>query len=309
MKRLLFFSLTALIGFSSCDKIDDPYPTGIVTDLDTTLYPGAWSDYQANEWPVFAPNGNTLRNILIEDYTGHKCIYCPPAADTADLLHDTYPNRVYVAAIHSGPDGIGSFQSTSAEWPINWTNPDGLAIGTHFGTMPGSAFIGNPRGSVSRIVSGGQHTLSPTNWRSAVVSALPQPLKVNIQSHANYYPSTRGVFLHTEIDVLDAQLTNENIENLYTVVYLIEDSLVAKQKMPDNSTNETYVHRDVMHGCVNSNWNGMKLTEDNLVDGKYYFNYSYALPPQYNHENVHLLIYVRDAVTEEIYHVIKQQLE
>lgn len=64
-----------------------------------------------------------------------------------------------------------------------------------------------------------------------------------------------------------------------------------------------------MHDCINSNWNGLKLTEDNVIDGKYYFNYSYALPPQYNHENVHLLIYVRDAVTEEIYHVIKQQLE
>lgn len=218
--------MIAAIGFSSCDKIDNPYPVGNVTELDTTLYPGVWSDYQANEWPVFTPNGNAQRNILIEDFTGHKCIYCPPAADTADLLHDDYPGRVYVAAIHSGPDGIGSFQSTSAEWPIDWTNPDGLAIGTHFGTMPGSAFIGNPRGSVSRIETGSQHTLSPTNWRSAVVSALPQPLKVNIQSSANYYPSTRGLFLHTEIDVLDAGITND----LYTVVYLIEDSLVAKQK-------------------------------------------------------------------------------
>ncbi len=305
MKRILFFSLIALIGFSSCDKIDNPYPVGIVTDLDTTLYPGVWSDYQANEWPVFSVNANAQRNILIEDFTGHKCTYCPPAADTADLLHDNYPGRVYVAAIHSGPTGMGGFQSPDAEYPIDWTNPDGLDIGIHFGNMPGSDFSGNPRGTVSRLLSGDQHTLHPVDWRSAVVSALPQPLKVNIQSHANYYPSTRGVFLHTEIDLLDASITND----LYTVVYLIEDSLVAKQKMPDSNPNYNYVHRDVMHDCVNSGWKGMKLTDEQLIDGKYYFNYSYALPSNYNYENVHFLIYVRDAVTEEIYHVIKQQLE
>lgn len=303
MKKILFLGLLGIVGLSSCDKIDNPYPVGNVIELDTTLYPGIWSDYVATEWPVFTPNGNTLRNVLVEDFTGHQCTYCPFAADTAHKLKSDYPGRVFPATIHSGPNGMSGFQTTNTEFPIDWTNTDGLAIGTFLGNIPGSGFTGNPRGSISRLLISGQNTLSTPNWRSALVGALPQALKVNIQSEANYYPATKGMFLHTEIDVLDAGLTND----LYTVVYLIEDSLIAKQKMPDNTVNENYVHRDIMRDCINTDWKGRKLTDSDKIDGKYYFNYSFMLPSQYNPNNMHLLIYVRDAVTEEIYHVIKQE--
>ena len=302
MKKLLFLGLIGIVGLSSCDKVDNPYPVGNIIELDTTLYPGLWSDYIATEWPVFTANANTQRNVLVEDFTGHQCTYCPFAADTAHKLKEDYPGRAFPATIHSGPNGMSGFQTTSTEFPIDWTNTDGLAIGTFLGNIPGSAFTGNPRGSINRILVGGQKTMSTSNWRNTLVGALAAPLKVNIQSDGNYYSSTRGMFLHTEIDVLDDGLANE----LYTVVYLIEDSLIAKQKMPNNTVNETYIHRDVMRDCINTDWKGRKLTEANKVNGKYYYDYSFALPAQYNPDNMHLLIYVRDAVTEEIYHVIKQ---
>ena len=146
--------------------------------------------------------------------------------------------------------------------------------------------------------------MSTSGWRNTLVAALPTPLKVNIQSETNYYSATRGVFLHTEVDVLDAGITND----LYTVVYLIEDSIVAKQKMPNNTTNDTYIHRDIMRDAVSTDWKGRKLTDEDKIDDKYYFNYSFALPTQYNPDNMHLLIYVRDAVTEEVYQVIKQEI-
>ncbi len=304
MKKIIYVLLLGFAGLTSCDKVDNPYPVGNVLELDTTLYPGLWSDYLANEWTFFAPNGNTLRNILIEDFTGHLCTYCPLAADTAHLLVYDYPGRAFAATIHSSPTGISGFQATSTEFPIDWTNTDGLAIGVYFGNMPGSSFTGNPRGAISRILTGGQHTMSTAGWRPALVAALPTALKVNIQSETNYYPTTRGVFLHTEVDVLDAGLTND----LYTVVYLIEDSLVAKQKMPNNTVEENYIHRDIMRDCINTDWKGRKLTESDKIDDKYYFNYSFALPAQYNPDNMHLLIYVRDAVTDEVYHVVKQNI-
>ena len=65
--------------YTSCDRITNPYPPQVVLELDTTLYPGNWDDYVANEWPTFTANTNIDRNILIEDYTGHKCIFCPAA--------------------------------------------------------------------------------------------------------------------------------------------------------------------------------------------------------------------------------------
>jgi hypothetical protein len=52
---------------------------------------------------------------------------------------------------------------------------------------------------------------------------------------------------------------------------------------------------------------GRTLDADDLgQNGKYYVNYSYALPAQYDPENMKLYIYVYDKTTKEIYHVIEK---
>lgn len=308
MKKFLVLSVLASTALMSCDHVDNPIPESEVVG-DWSLYPlGDSAHYAQNAWPSFGTNSNTLRNLVIEDYTGHRCVYCPPAADTAHTLHGLYSDRVFVATIHAGPTGAGSFQQPlPPDYPIDWTNPDGLDIGIHFGSMAGTAFQANPAGNVSRITTSGQIFASTNEWRPRTLSALSSSLKVNLQSDVNYYPTTRGAILHTEIDVTDPGL---NVDDLYTVVYLVEDSIVGPQKMPPPlPTDYDYVHRDVMRDCIQTGWRGKKITEGTLENGKYYFYYLYELPVQYDATNVHFLIYVRDNVTEEIYQVIKQDIQ
>ena len=83
MKKSLLFVFAALsIAFFACDKVDNPFPKAINTDLDSTIYPGNWSDYILNEWPDFTllPDEDPYRNALIEDFTGHNCSACPASA-------------------------------------------------------------------------------------------------------------------------------------------------------------------------------------------------------------------------------------
>ena len=309
MKKILFFSFAAgIFGFSSCDKVDNPYPVVQSLELDTTLYPGLWSEYLSNEWPEFTANTNTDRNVLIEDFTGHKCVYCPAAADLAHALHEANPSRVFVASIHSGPNGIGDFQSVSAPtYPVDFTNAQGLEIGTYFGLNDGG-FPGNPRGPVNRLTQGGVIFQSPNSWTSMTNALLTaNDLKVNIQSALNYYDATKGAFLHVEIDKIDPSLGD-----LGVVVYMIEDSLVGDQKMSDNSHNETYIHRDIQRSCVDGKTFGRTIKSSDFVDGLFKANYSFVVPNQldgiHNPENMHVLIYVYDKATWEIYQVIKQKI-
>ena len=133
-KSYLIFTLLLALGLLSlpaCDRVSNPYPPVVNLELDTTLYPGNWANYVANEWPTFTTNTNTDRNVLIEDFTGHKCIFCPAAADLAHQLHEANPNRVFVASIHSGVDGIGDFQSVDPEYTLDFTNQDGLGTDSH----------------------------------------------------------------------------------------------------------------------------------------------------------------------------------
>jgi len=304
-----------LLGTVSCDKVDNPYMPQYV-DIDTTLLNGLGIvDYKNTMWPNFEQNTNSNRNVLVEDYTGHKCNSCPPAADELHQIIDNNSNRVFGVAIHIGPIGNKSFQSTSGSlFAKDYTTEEGVEISN---TITDGGFIGNPSGTVSRKSFGGQIFQNYSSWASYTSTILSEnDLKVNLQSAVNYFENTRGIILHTEIDILS------NVEeDLAQVVYVVQDSTISPQSVPSswnlpNNTDLNYIHKDVHIGCIDGRGMGRQITEENKVDkdgnvlngNKYYLNYSYRLPEQYNPENIHLLIYVYSKSTYEIYQVIKQEI-
>ncbi len=307
---ILASSIIALLLFASCDKVENAYPKAVAGgngELDWTLYPdGDSANYAQNHWPTWSANTNTLTNVLIEDFTGHRCFNCPNAAVLAHNLMTSNPGRVFVASIHSSNSGMSSFQQEDNEYPDILYNDISFAIGSHFGQKPGTSFNGNPHGAVSRLLTGTDNTSAPGTWTSKTTTVMSSTLKVNLQAEHNYFASTRGLFLHTEIDVIDAGLTNE----LGLVVYVIEDSLVGPQLMPDLTKNDTYVHRDILRACIDGKEFGRTLKATDLgTNGKYYLNYTYKLPDVYDVTNMSLLIYVYDKTTEEIYQVIEEDME
>ncbi len=306
MKNIVAVFIFITLFISGCDKVSNAYTPSVSTELDPSLYPGNFSEYV---YPTFDENTNTFRNVLIEDFTGHKCIYCPAAADTAHNIEGSFPDRVFISTIHSDPTGtvtLGSFQeTTSPTYEYDFTNPVGLQIGGYFGNLAGNGFFGNPRGNVSRVPnSSNVITVVASGWRNVVNNIVStNDLKVNIQSKVNFYPSTNGAFIHIEVDPLET-VSNE----LRLVVAFMEDSIVKPQKLQDNSTEYDYVHRDLLKAHINGDMNGQSIGEKNLdTNGKYYFNYSYKVPSIYNPSNCHLLIYVMAMETKEIYQVIKKK--
>ena len=108
-----FLPLVFLIFLSSCDHVENPYPA-VSTDLDTTLFPGVWSEYVANEWPTFTQNLNTDRNILLEDFTGHLCPNCPNAAREIEAIRTIYEDQIIALAIHVSPDFARPYSANQA---------------------------------------------------------------------------------------------------------------------------------------------------------------------------------------------------
>lgn len=309
MKKIIF-SLAILAGLMSCDKVENPYPPKQAGALDESLFPGDFSNYP---WPNFQPNTNTERNVLIEDFTGHKCVYCPAAGDTAHKLMEDYEGRVFVSTIHSGPTGEEAFQSyTSAPFTYNFTVPIGITIAKYIAGLPSSGFSGNPRGSISRKVWNNNYAFAANQWRPATLDLIQSnDLKVNLQAVVNYYPETNGAFVHVEGEVLD---TNLDPSNLGMIVGFYEDSIVKPQLYPATSPypdhiNDNYVHRDLLKIHLNGDVNGTTLVDEYLVDGKYRFDYSYKIPGGYTAENAHFLIYIVDKTTSEVYHVIKKKIK
>ncbi len=302
MKKLFILSSIVALFFAACDKVKIAYPENS-TGLDPALFPGNFSDYII---PTFANNTNTNRNVLIEDFTGHLCIYCPFAAEKAHELEVANPGRVYTSTIHSGPDGTKTgFQATQAGlYSYDFTTPVGLEIGKFFGNLPGNNFTANPSGNVSRIIGTTANiSTGKDDWEGKVSLLIgANALKVNLQSVVNYFDQTHGAYIHIEVDKL-APVANE----LRLVVALYQDSLVKPQKFPGTDS-LNYVHRDLLISHVQGGMNGQIISDNNLdPNGKYYFNYSLALPANIPADNAHLLIYVFDKATQEVYQVIKKK--
>lgn len=319
-KHLFFLSLLSVVLLQSCDHVDNPYPPSISVDLDTTIYPGSWSDYVANEWPDLAtlPLDDPERNALIEDFTGHNCSFCPAAGIVAHGLHESNPTRVFVASIHASNtnNGMSSFQAINIAqgYTIPFYNNESLELGAFFGTtLVNSGFYGNPAGTISRTNDAGEYFAGSGLWQGKVNTVLTTLPKVSIKAKVNYYEAPKhGFFLHTEVEKLDNSLTSD----LAMVVYMMEDSLIGPQNV-NNVFTPDYIHRDIFRGTIDGRLWGRNLTSELLSNGKYYLDYSAILPDQlvpegapstgHNAENMHLLIYVYDKVTLEIYQVIKKK--
>jgi hypothetical protein len=314
MKKILILTAVLATVIASCDKVRNAYPANPVSStLDWSLYPDGDSAHYVAQglWPTFTANTNTQRNVLIEDFTGHQCVNCPASTINMEQLIATNPDHIYGLAVHAGPTGLTGFQITSAEYPTVLYCDAGLEIGKHFGQdIPGSSFLGNPAFCVNRTKASNQFT---SNAGAAIANksntCLASPIRINIQAVTNYFPSTRGLFLHTEVDKVDASITSD----LAVVVCLVEDSLVAPQLVPTSmdpdGKDDNYVHRDILRGCIDGRTFGRVLTAADLgSNGKYFVSYSYKLPDQYNADNMKLYIYVIDKTTEEIYQVIEKHL-
>jgi len=119
------FTLSLTFLTSCCDKIDEPYMNtgdgGIV--------------------------GDTVRKVLLEDFTGHYCVNCPAAHVIIEGLEKVYPKRIVPVVIHAGFFA----KPKAAPYDYDFRTPDGTAIATEFGAITAPL----PKGMVNRINKGG----------------------------------------------------------------------------------------------------------------------------------------------------------
>ena len=105
--KILFFVAVASYIISSCDKVTPPF-------IDKN---GGGDTAQI------------VKKILLEEFTGHKCVYCPTASKTAHDLKEIYGKQLVSVAMHAGtlaePDGSGDFTA-------NYTTTTGDDLYAHY---------------------------------------------------------------------------------------------------------------------------------------------------------------------------------
>ena len=77
--KITVFFLVGAVLLQSCTKISEPYYTVKSVSVDTNK-----------------------RAVLLEDYTGHLCVNCAPAAKIASTIQELNKGQVFAVAVHAG---------------------------------------------------------------------------------------------------------------------------------------------------------------------------------------------------------------
>ena len=179
--------------------------------------------------PVLPASVN--RNVLIEDFTGQRCMNCPTASDIIEGLVREYGEETVVpVAIHSGPLGFvtnerfkGLKTVTGDEYFARWESDH------------------QPVGMIDR-----KGLTDYPVWGAKVYEELQKPSTVDIAVSAHVTDS--GLDVAADVTSLDGEV-NGRLQ-----LWVVEDSVTAFQMMPDGTRKDDYVHRHVFRAAVNGTW-------------------------------------------------------
>ena len=199
---------------------------------------------------IYVKPAAAQRCVLLEDFTGQRCINCPKANDEIHALQEQYgADTVIAVAIHSGPLGfhtnakfVGLSTDTGDEYYDHW-NLEYQPVG---------------------LVNRGRPT-EYTAWNTRIREELQKPAPVRID-----------IVVQRNNDELTIRADVEGVDGIVSgrlQLWVVEDNVTAFQLMPDGSRNDAYLHQHVFRTALNGTW-GEEMT---VKEGEHSVTKSYTL--------------------------------
>ena len=232
----------------------------------------ACSQIDEGERLIYVEPAEAQRAVLVEDFTGQKCKNCPDATNELhDILEAYGEDNIIPVAIHCGKFGLNT--------------ADGLV--TEAGKTYWSAFFSDTQGQPVAKINRGTANDDYQNWSKAIDDEIRRPTNVTLKAEAQYQEEGRSVELNIEAlgkagDVQKLQL------------WLVEDSIVAIQRLPTGGTDLQYVHNHVLREALNGDWGesitfgeeAVKVQKTFTLDEKYKAEHTYVVAFTYDDNGV-----------------------
>ena len=222
---------------------------------------------------TFVSTSPENKNVILEEFTGISCGYCPDGHAIGQALHDANPNDVFLINIHTG----------------GYANPQGP--GTDFNTNFGSAIAsqsglaGYPAGTVNRhqftMSQGSGTAMSRGDWGSAASQILAETSPVNVGVQASVDMATNTLTVDVEVYYTGTQTVSSNKLN----VAIVQNGILGPQSggasynpsAIDPATG-LYTHQHMLRHMLTGQWGE---TISNISPGTLYtFTDTWTIPNQ-----------------------------
>ena len=209
------------------------------------------------------------RMILIEQFTGADCGWCPSGAERIATAISGNSNIVWIK-YHAGfgTDFLTNDIATAMTVFYGGSTyaPAVMFDRTHFNTS-----------SPAPVMSVGQ--VSDIRNYLAQAKAVTTTCKV-YPPELSYNPATR----HLSGTVSGRFGDNSYNENTRLIVFIVEDSLVGRQSDYNNGTQYSFVHMGTVRAAVTDMW-GDTLSVDADNNNSFSYTVDYTLPDSYVYKN------------------------
>ncbi|MBP5557427.1 MAG: Omp28-related outer membrane protein [Bacteroidales bacterium] len=200
------------------------------------------------------------KNVVLEEYTGINCGYCPDGHRIANEIAAAHPGRVFVINVHAGSYAANTY---TTQWGNALANQTGLT--------------GYPAGTVNRHVFSGSVTdLNRGQWASASNTILNQTSPVNIAARGTLDWTTRELNITVQLYYTANEANSTNKLN----VAIIQDNVIGSQSgasyNPAQQVGSQYRHMHMLRHLITGQWGEdvTTTTQGSFVEK----TYSYTIP-------------------------------
>ena len=176
------------------------------------------------------------KKVILEEYTGIYCGYCPDGHAIGQALHDNNPNDIFLINIHTG-----GYASPSNSGDPNFNTSFGTALASNAGVG------GYPTGTINRRVFPGNSSsaMSRSAWGSSSNTIMLESSPVNIGVQASVDMGT-GVLTVDVETYYTSTVTNSN----YLHIAVLQNNMAGPQ-----SGAATYNPSSIIPGPWNPTYN------------------------------------------------------
>jgi Holliday junction resolvase-like predicted endonuclease len=219
------------------------------------------------------------RQVLIEEFTGVRCVQCPAGSAEIETLLAIHGERLVAVSIHAGDfappfsQSLYDFRTTEGEGLINLLGPP----------------ISYPSAVVNRRLFEGENDLilGRNDWAGFIeVEKAVQP-KVKIGLKATFNETSRNLDL--EVKIYPQEIISD--PDVRISVMLTESNIVDYQEIPVQGKIPDYVHKHVLRDMLTS-YLGDVISETLAPGTIVTKNYSFTVPGDWKEAGMKAVAFV-----------------
>lgn len=198
------------------------------------------------------------KNVVLEEYTGTNCTWCPDGHKRANEFAAANPGRVVLINIHQG-----SFAGSNPNYKTVW----GDALANQTGLQ------GYPSGTINRRVFTGTVTaLDRGSWATDGAIVMNESSFVNVAARTQIDAATRVMTVTVEAYYTGDADASTNMLNVALIQNDVVGPQVGMDKNPSQVTSDgQYIHMHMLRDLITGQWgDSLNSASGNIPAGTFF---------------------------------------